>query len=179
MFNLNSDETLFLFVDFQEKLMPVMSDADKVIEVSKKAYEFAKMTETHYIFTTQYKKGLGGLVDAFKSEDENVMDKTEFSCYKNQDIKNKIDELNVKNIILLGQETHICVFQTARDLLEAGYNVLVIKEAVTSRTLENKENALQLLRHMRASVVNLELVIFDILKDSKHPHFKEAQVLIK
>lgn len=179
MFNLKSEDTLFLFVDFQEKLMPAMKDAEKIINISKKAYEFAKMTDTKYLFTTQYKKGLGGLVDAFKSEDENVLDKSEFSCYKNAEIKKTIDDLKVKNIILLGQEAHICVFQTARDLIEANYNVLIMMDAVTSRTNENKDNALQLLRHNKVSVVNLELVMFDILKDSKHPKFKEAQALIK
>ena len=84
-----------------------------------------------------------------------------------------------KNIIISGQETHVCVFQTARDLMDAGYNVFLLSDAVTSRSDFNSENALQLLRHMGARVVNLELVIFDILHDSKHPCFKEAQALIK
>lgn len=179
MFDLKADNTLFLFVDFQEKLMPAMKNVDDVIEISEKAYEFAKMTGTPYMFTTQYKKGLGGLVKEFADEDEKTLDKTEFSCYKNEVIKSAIENFKIENVVLLGQETHICVFQTARDMLQAGYKVLVMEDVTTARKKSNKKNALKTLSAMGASVVNLELVIFDILKDSKNPNFKEAQALIK
>lgn len=179
MFHLREDNTLFLFIDFQEKLMPAMYENKKVIDNSKKAYLFSKMVGIPSLFTTQYKRGLGKLVDEFSEVDDKTMDKTEFSCYKNHAIKSKIDDFNVENVVLFGQETHICAFQTARDLLEANYNVFVVDDAMTSRTFENKDNGLKLLRFLGANVVNLELVIFDVLSDSKNPHFKEAQALIK
>lgn len=179
MFHLNDDNTLFLFVDFQEKLMPAMHENTKTVCVAKKAYEFCKIMNLPYIFTTQYKKGLGGLVDEFNSENENVLDKSEFSCYKNSEIKKAIDREKFSNIVLFGQETHICVFQTARDLLEAEYNVFVVEDAITSRTEANKACGLRLLQSMGANIITLELVIFDILGSAKNPHFKEAQSLIK
>lgn len=179
MFRLREDNTLFLFIDFQEKLMPAMFESEKVINNSKKAFLFSKMVNIPSLFTTQYKKGLGKLVDEFSEVDDITMDKTEFSCYKNKDIKKVIDDFNVENIVLFGQETHICAFQTARDLLEANYKVFIVDDAMTSRTFENKDSALKQLRFMGVNIVNLELVIFDVLSDSKNPHFKEAQALIK
>lgn len=179
MFHLREDNTLFLFIDFQEKLMPAMFENEKVIENARKAFEFSKMVEIPSLFTTQYKKGLGKLVEDFSEVDDKTMDKTEFSCYKNPDIKKVIDDFNVENVVLFGQETHICAFQTARDLLEANYNVFVAHDAMTSRTFENKDSALKQLRFMGANIVSLELIIFDVLSDSKNPHFKEAQALIK
>lgn len=178
-FNPDKDNTLFLFIDFQEKLMPAMYENAKVIDVSKKAYEFSKLAGVESLFTTQYRRGLGGLVDEFRDEDEKALDKTEFSCYLNPEIKKVIDNLNKKNIVLFGQEAHICAFQTGRDLLEAGYNVFVVEEAMTSRTPENKKNGVELLRDMGAYIINFELLVFDILKDAKHSCFKEAQALIK
>lgn len=179
VFHLNIEDTLFLFVDFQEKLMPVMYERSKVIDVSKKAYEFSKITGVQSLFTTQYRKGLGGLIEEFKMEDEKALDKTEFSCYLNPEIKEVIDKFEKKNIVLFGQEAHICAFQTGRDLIEAGYNVFVVDDAITSRTLENKNNGVELLRDMGAYIINFELLLFDILKCAKHPCFKEAQALIK
>lgn len=179
MFHLKEDNTLFLFIDFQEKLMPAMSEHKLITDNSKKAYDFCKIMNLPYIFTTQYKKGLGGLVEEFSAENENVLDKSEFSCYKNAAIKDVINKLKVSNIILLGQETHICVFQTARDLIEAGYNVFIMEDAVTSRTEKNKQNGLNILNSIGANIVGLELTIFEFLGGSKNPHFKEAQALIK
>lgn len=60
-FNLDKDDTLFLFIDFQEKLMPAMYENEKVIDVSKKAYEFSKLADVESLFTTQYRRGLEGL----------------------------------------------------------------------------------------------------------------------
>ncbi len=178
-FNLNKDDTLFLFIDFQEKLMPAMFENSRVIDISRKAYDFSKIVDVEKLFTTQYRKGLGGLIEEFRDEDHDVLDKSEFSCYLNPETKEKIDKLNKKNIVLFGQEAHICAFQTGRDLLEAGYNVFVVEEAMTSRTLENKKNGIELLRNIGAYIINFELLIFDILKSAKNPSFKEAQALIK
>ncbi len=179
MFHINAEDSLFLFVDFQERLMPAMAECDQMVANSVKAMDFCKLMDIDYLFTTQYKRGLGDLIDGFKAYSDEAMDKTEFSCYANADIKKAIDWKNKKNIIILGQETHVCVFQTARDLIEAGYNVFLMEDAITSRDLFNKESGLRTLRYMGARMVNLELVIFDILHDSKNPAFKEAQALIK
>lgn len=64
-------------------------------------------------------------------------------------------------------------------MLEAGYNVFIVEEAMTSRTPENKRNGVELMRDMGAYIINFELLVFDILKDAKHSCFKEAQALIK
>ncbi len=178
-FNLNKDDTLFLFIDFQEKLMPAMFENSRVIDISRKAYDFSKIVDVEKLFTTQYRKGLGGLIEEFKMEDDKALDKTEFSCYLNPEIKEVIDKFEKKNIVLFGQEAHICAFQTGRDLIEAGYNVFVVDDAITSRTLENKNNGVELLRDMGAYIINFELLLFDILKCAKHPCFKEAKALIK
>ena len=95
------------------------------------------------------------------------------------DIKNKIDVYNKRQVILFGIETHICVLQTAFDLLNLGYEVFVVKDACGSRSDENKNVALARLAQAGAQILTTEMVLFELLKSSKNEHFKEIQSLIK
>lgn len=83
------------------------------------------------------------------------------------------------NILVIGMETHVCVYQTVRSLLEAKYNVFVIKDCVASRTEDNYENALDMMKDMGAVITNTETVLFDILKKAGTPEFKLISKLIK
>ena len=87
--------------------------------------------------------------------------------------------LSQKQVIVFGIETHICVLQTAMDLLNEGYEVFVVQNACGSRDEANKQAALRRLIHAGAQIVTTEMVLFELLEGSKHPNFKEVQALIK
>ena len=101
-----------------------------------------------------------------------------FSAYT-EEIVTAIKETGGKKIIITGMEAHICVFQTVRDLLAAGYEVFVVSDAVCSRTKGNYLNALSLMSNMGAVVTNTETVLFDLLKEAGTAEFKALSPLIK
>lgn len=180
MNTVNINNSIFLAIDIQEKLVKMLNDNS----VENEAYKLLKTAEIMNIptvITEQYPKGLGTTVDNIKSCSQNAFyfEKTYFSALKDTTIKEEIKSFNRKQIILFGIETHICVLQTAIDLLNEGYEVFIVKSACGSRNPDNKETALKRLRHLKAQIVTTEMVIFELLETSKHQNFKEVQALIK
>ena len=176
----NPNDCLFLIIDVQEKLVKMLGES----EVSKNAVilsNTAGILNLPVIITEQYPKGLGSTISEIKNSLPQAVykEKTCFSAFSEGGFPELIKETAKHQIILFGIETHICVLQTAFDLLENGYEVFVVKDASGSRTKENHETALERLRHNGAQIVTSEMVIFELLKSSKHPNFKEVQSLIK
>lgn len=180
MSTININNSVFLAIDIQEKLVKMLND-DSVANEAFKLLKTAEILNVPTVITEQYPKGLGTTVDEIKSCSANAFyfEKTYFSALKDSVIKEKIKSFNRKQIILFGIETHICVLQTAVDLLNDGYEVFIVKSACGSRSSDNKETALKRLSDLNAQIVTTEMVIFELLETSKHPNFKEVQALIK
>ena len=107
-------------------------------------------------------------------------EKTSFSCFPNtSEHCNAGEVLKNKQIILIGIETHICVLQTAMDLKEKGYEVFVISEAVGSRKNYDKEFAINRMIKNGIQVITFEMMLFELLRDSKNNHFKTLSSLIR
>ncbi len=178
MNTINAENCLFLIIDIQEKLVKMLND-NSVKDSAIKLAKTAKILNIPVIITEQYPKGLGTTIEEIKSELPNAdyIEKTAFSAF--YEIKSKLETKQKKHIIIFGIETHICVLQTAFDLLNNGYEVFVVKNASGSRNNENKETALRRLIHANSQIVTDEMVIFELLKTSRHPDFKEVQAIIK
>ena len=179
-FRLEREDSLVFVVDIQERLVPAMKDGQKVIKNTVTLLKSAQNMDIDIIATEQYPKGLGATLGEVKEyiEDEKIFTKIEFSGCTDE-VENFIKESGKKDIILVGMETHVCVYQTTRDLLELGYNVFIVKDAVSSRTDENIENGLDLLKEMGAVITNTETVLFDLLKKAGTDEFKMVSKLIK
>lgn len=177
MNTINNNNALVLIIDVQEKLVNMLNDATVKTD-SIKIARAASILNIPTVITEQYPKGLGSTITEIKDALPNAkyFEKTHFSALKEDGFK---EFLTKKQIILFGIETHICVLQTAFDLLNSGYEVFIVKNACGSRLEENKELALQRLRHAKAQIVTTEMVLFELLEGSKHPNFKEVQALIK
>ena len=93
--------------------------------------------------------------------------------------KSNLEKSKRKKIIILGMETHVCVFQTVRDLLIDNYEVFVLSDGVASRTRENYENGLDMMKTMGAVITNSEMAVFDLLKKAGTDEFKTMSKLIK
>jgi isochorismate hydrolase len=89
------------------------------------------------------------------------------------------DELKPKSVILCGIEGHVCILQTCLDLLEEGYDVHVVSDAVSSSTSFNRTMALDRMRQSGAFITSVESSIFQLCRDAKHPNFKNISKLIK
>lgn len=177
MNTINNQDSLLLIIDVQEKLVNMLQSS----EVKDNAVKIAKacgILGIPTVITEQYPKGLGTTIQEIKDALPNAeyVEKTTFSAFKEDELKKLLSQ---KQVILFGIETHICVLQTAMDLLNEGYEVFVVQNACGSRDEANKNAALRRLIHAGAQIVTTEMVLFELLEGSKHPNFKEVQALIK
>ncbi len=180
MNTINSSNALVLIIDVQEKLSKMLNNEYIRIEATKIA-KAAGILNIPTIITEQYPKGLGSTLEEIKQSVPNAkyLEKTHFSACKEDGFVELLKETNRNQVILFGIEAHICVLQTAMDLMNLGYEVFVVQNATGSRFEDNRQAALRRLIHAKAQIVTTEMVLFELLEGSKHPNFKEVQALIK
>lgn len=180
MNTLDEKNCLLILIDIQEKLV-AMLEKNTVVKQSNILLKMANILGIPAIITEQYPKGLGKTVDYLAEHlgKTKVFEKTAFSALKDDGFLDLIKSYGKKQIIIGGIESHICVHQTVADLIENGFEVYVVKDACASRKKDNFKNAIRLMRQNGAKIADTEIVLFELLKTSKHPHFKEVQALIK
>ena len=176
----NKENTLLLVIDLQEKLMPAIYESDRIIKNSACLLKVFEMYGIKKIATEQYPKGLGQSVDEIKEnlDDEYIFSKTSFDAITDE-ISSYLKENKITNVIITGAETHICVYQTVRRLLFEGYKVFVVEDAVSSFNKEQKDLGLKAMSDMGASLVNTEMLMFDLASDAKDENFKEISKMVK
>lgn len=179
-FKLNREDVLFTFIDIQDKLLKAMYNSEDIVKNGNVLANVAKVIEAESLFTVQYPKGLGYTNKEVKAplKDKKEFDKLTFNSLDDEKIKKEIERLNKKQIILCGMEVHICVFQTVRALLDKGYEVFIVEDAVGSRTEKNAKNGIEMLREMGAVITNTETVLFDLAGIAGTEEFKTLQKLI-
>ncbi len=174
---LSAENSLLVVVDLQTKLTAVMPEVEANLMIANTAslLEAADSRAIPVMLTEQYPKGLGATDAAIVQklpETTQVFDKTGFSCCAATGFQEALASIGRKQVILVGQETHVCVLQTALELACNGYAVYVVEDAVCSRKAEHKFYALQRLQQQGVTVTNYESVLFEWLRDSAHPEFK-------
>ncbi len=176
---LNVDNSLFLMIDMQEKLVAATS-ASQEVQNAKKLLKTAEILEIPTLITEQYPKGLGTTVSELQEFcKNNVYEKTAFSALADENISQAIVGTKRSQVVLFGIEAHICVYQTALALKDMGLEVYIVCDASASRDDSQHKCALRLMENAGVKITTTEIVIFELLKTSKHPNFKEIQGLIK
>lgn len=176
----NRDEMIIMIIDIQERLVPVMKYKEDVINNTKILIHGAKEMGIPIIYTEQYPKGLGHTVEELEEllEGSQKFEKSSFTAYT-EELITALENTGRKKVIITGMETHVCVFQTVRDLLFNGYDVFVVSDGVASRTKNNYLSGLDLMKEMGAVITNTETLVFDLLKRAGTPEFKVMSKLIK
>ncbi len=180
--SLSRENVMIIMIDIQEKLSPAMNNESDIIKNSKIILEMARVLDIPVIVTEQYPNGLGSTLEELKeyyTDRTRVYDKVSFSALRTESIRETIEKINRPNVIIFGIETHICVYQTVKDLLVKGYNTYVPIDAVGSRTKENNDNGLELMRDFGARVSNVETILFELLEKAGTDEFKQLSPLIK
>ncbi len=180
-FRLYPQETAFVVVDIQEKLMVTMEYKEQVYRNHQILMALARQFNIPVIKCEQYPQGLGSTVSEIAQllpEKHFTVEKVTFSAY-GKDLQDILQQINRQTLLITGTETHVCVLQTARDLLEAGYNVHVAKDGVCSRFKLNYLSGLQLMENMGAVINNTESIAFDMLQRSDTPEFKLISAILK
>jgi nicotinamidase-related amidase len=175
---LKREDAALVVIDMQEKFKPHIFEWENILSNIIKLIKGASVFNMPAIATEQYPEGLGKTVDDIDDVFNLIsIEKTCFSCWKSEEFKNKIS--GKINIILCGIEAHVCILQTALDLLSEGYNVYLVVDAVSSRKKSDKEVAV--MRAVQAGAIpsTTEMLLFELLEDSKSENFKEIQKIVK
>lgn len=173
---LNASNSFLLVIDIQSRLAPAIDKGSTVINNSCWLIEVAKELKVPVRATEQYPHGIGESVPPIKErlEPEEILQKMHFSALKEDEIKQHLADLNRNQVVIIGTEAHVCVFQTAADLITEGYKVYLVEEAVGSRKAKDKELALERLKQMGAQIVCREMVAFEWLEKAGTDTFRKV-----
>ena len=176
----NREKTLLLVVDEQPKLMKTMENGEKTVTNTLTLLKAFREYDMNYLATEQYPKGLGRSDDRLLDliEDEKIFAKSLFDAAI-PEVRDYIEKKEITKVLVVGAEGHVCIYQTVRSLLDMGLEVFLVEDAVSSFTEDLKKTAISSLGQMGAVLVNTEMVLFDIARDSKDPHFKFISNLVK
>lgn len=178
---LDTKKCCLVVVDVQGKLAQLMYDKDVLFKNIRILIKIAKSLAIPIIWCQQCPESLGKTVPQIAEllADSQPIDKASFSCCGQPQFNSKLQDLNRHQLILCGIETHVCIYQTAMDLLQAGKDVTVIADAVSSRALLNKQIALDKIAAEGTKISCVEMALFELLKTAEHPKFRELTKLIK
>ncbi len=179
---LNLSSTVLVVVDVQEAFRNVINDVAEIASRISIAVRGMQALGVPVIVTEQYPKGLGPTVEEISmvlNEDAPIFEKTSFGSCGDQAFAAALVRSNVKQVLLCGIETHICVNQTAHGLLELGYDVHLLTDCIASRFAKDKEAGIDKMKASGVKVSSVEMAFFELLKDAGHEKFKELQALIK
>lgn len=169
-------------VDVQESLMKHVHGAEKVAEITEMMVHSARIFGMPILGNTQYQKGLGPYVPALEMLFEDIprADKVEFNALANAATLARVNALpsTVDTMVLVGVETHICIYQTAMAALEMGLNVWIVSDGVSSRRAEHHQMGLDRLARAGADIGPAEMLIYELLHEAGTPRFKEILPLI-
>lgn len=179
---LDRKSAVIVVIDMQERLMPVISNKEEIEKNTKILLEAAQVLDLPVIFSEQYPKGLGPTISSLKPwiKENNLFEKNSFSLL--DDLKEPLEELFFQGrhqFILSGIEAHVCVYQTARDLLALGKEVILAYDGLGSRKGEHSQWALKSLQSLGALVLPVESILFDLQRISGTPNFKKISNLVK
>lgn len=186
MANLQLDprNTVLLVVDVQEKLCGAMPPAARAaVEANARILiEGAKLLGLPVFVSEQYPRGLGPTLASLTAAlpaGVRPFEKATFSCAQVPSFVEALAATGRRQLVLCGMETHVCVFQTARELARGGVDVHVASDAVCSRTEANRATGLSLLERAGATLSSTEAVLFDLLGSAANPAFKAISALVK
>lgn len=172
---IKAEQSLLLVIDIQEKLLPAIHAREDVLRHNIWLADIAKILSVPILGTLQYPTGLGGFVPeiAARIDPDKVTEKILFSAVADGELET-MPEFSRRQVIITGIEAHVCVLQTALDLLlNHGKDVFIVQEAVGSRQPEDKALALERLREAGCQIVSREMVVFEWLRQSGTNHFKK------
>lgn len=181
-FKLERETTGLAIIDVQEKLFPYIDRSCEILHTIIQIVEGFKILNIPIIVTEQYPSGLGPTVAKLKAllpNDQVICEKTAFSAADQPVFMQFSEKHRIMQWVLVGIEAHVCILETAKDLLYDGKQVVVVNDAISSRSVYNFSTAIADMRDSGVRICCAETVLFELLKDSKYPEFKQISQLVK
>jgi nicotinamidase-related amidase len=178
---LKPEKTALLIIDIQERILPVISNHQRVVENTLKLIQGFKVIGLPIYYTEQYPKGLGPTVSSITDAlgELKPFDKMSFSCSGAKDLFEEFKKKNLSQIVVCGIESHVCVQQTVLDLIENGFQVNLAADVVSSRKEMDYYTSLERMRYHGVEVTTTESILFELLNVCGTPHFKEVSKIVK
>jgi len=178
---LTVEECVLVVIDIQEKLARAMHEKEKFTDNLLRLLQGIKILEIPVIFTEQYPQGLGPTISEVLEllPGEKPIIKKAFSCWRVPEFTIRLQSCGRKQVLLTGIESHVCVYQTAIDLLNAGFGVHAVTDCISSRTAPNRDLGLQRMRDAGARLTSVEMVLFELLKAAEGEKFKAISRIVK
>lgn len=168
-----------LVVDVQEKLMPKILGADRILRNISFLLDAAPLLGVEVFATEQYPKGLGPTVAELAERLPARPEKLTFSCCGVPELTGRLKEQARRQIVVVGIEAHVCVLNTVLDLLADGFQVHVAADAVGSRYELDMQTALRRLEGAGAVPTTVETAVFEWTAGAAHPNFKKISALVR
>jgi len=181
-FFLDAGSAALVVIDVQEKLCQAMDEKvlRHLVRNAGILLEAAAELQIPVVGTEQYVKGLGELLPALKNRlTEPALEKMTFSCCGDPAFVAKLQALGRRQVIVVGMECHVCVLQTVLELLDAGFNVHLVRDAVMSRRKENWLVGLETARDAGAVITSTEAALFQLLRVAGTDEFKKLSKLVR
>ena len=178
---LNSKNTVLVIIDVQGKLARIMQNADDLVKNLATLIKGARLLDVPIIWMEQLPDKLGATVEEVSEQltGLNPIAKDVFSCGQNDEFNAKLVEIKPENVVLAGIETHVCVYQTAKELIINNYNVEVVADATSTRLEHNKEIGLDKIRGAGGQITSVETFLFEIQGKATGETFKQLINIIK
>ncbi len=175
------EKCCLVVVDVQGKLAQLMDGKESLFANIEVLIKAAKALEMPIVWCQQNPRALGPTVPQLAELLGGVepVDKMSFSCCGDAKFIEKLNALKATDVILCGIEAHVCVYQTAMDLLDRDLNVHLIADAVSSRSAANRQIAVRRLTAEGVNLSSTEMILFELLRTAEHPEFRGLCDLIK
>jgi isochorismate hydrolase len=174
-------DSVLVVVDIQEVFRSAISEMELVIANSSRLARFCDQLKIPIVVTEQYPEKLGATVAEVRGalDPWDPIEKLAFSCAGSEVFLDRLKEIGRNQVILCGIETHVCVYQTARDLVSRGYQVALATDAVSSRQLANKEIGLGWMRDLGVQIMSTEMLMFEILEVALTDDFRSVSGILR
>lgn len=181
-YTLSRQKTGLLIIDVQERLFSHIERPCEILEVMQKVLKGFQILNLPIVVSEQYPQGLGSTILALKNllrSQDRLFAKTTFSCLADATLQTEILKMPIEQWVLMGIEAHVCVLQTAKDLLKQGKQVAVLNDAISSRSIYDFSTAIAEMRDIGVRVTSAETILFELVHDSKTAEFKDISTLVK
>ena len=174
-------DAVLVIIDIQGNLAQAMFDKENLFSNTVKLIKGFNVLNLPVIITEQIPQKLGPTLPQIAVELDGIkpIAKESFSCWEENSFKEQLKALRRRDVVLLGIETHVCVYQTAVDLISNGYNVHLVADAVSSRTPENRQIGIDAIKSAGAKITSTEMVLFEMLRTAADPKAKEFFKIVK
>ncbi len=178
---LTRENSVLVVIDFQGNLAQAMDNKQDLFDNAQKIIRGMQVLEIPILATEQIPAKLGSTIVEIARylSGVKIISKESFSCWENQFFMKELAALNRNQILLIGIEAHVCVYQTAMDLVESGYEVQVVTDAVSSRTAQNKMTGIQKMAAGGVSITSVETALFELLKTAADSKAKQLFQIVK